>query len=92
MYDSFELRTNIQFYTAPTAIRLLNKHGDDHVKRYSRSSLKVLGTVGEPINPEAWRWYHEVVGDRRCGRSQDLDVLMMKILSIPGGRQKQVAL
>lgn len=54
------------FYTAPTAIRALMAHGDDPVKSTSRESLKLLGTVGEPINPEAWEWYHEVVGDSRC--------------------------
>ncbi len=54
------------FYTAPTAIRALMREGDALVKATSRSSLRLLGTVGEPINPEAWRWYHEVVGDRRC--------------------------
>jgi acetyl-CoA synthetase len=54
------------FYTAPTAIRSLMSHGDDYVKRTSRKSLKLLGTVGEPINPEAWRWYHHVVGEDRC--------------------------
>eukprot|EP00457_Paulinella_chromatophora_P001748 gb/GEZN01001750.1/.p1 GENE.gb/GEZN01001750.1/~~gb/GEZN01001750.1/.p1 ORF type:complete len:892 (+),score=89.81 gb/GEZN01001750.1/:341-2677(+) len=53
-------------YTAPTAIRALMKEGDRMVKSKSRSTLRLLGTVGEPINPEAWRWYHEVVGDRRC--------------------------
>ena len=47
-------------YTAPTAIRSLMAKGDEPVKKYSRSSLRVLGTVGEPINPEAWRWYYEV--------------------------------
>jgi acetyl-CoA synthetase len=51
------------FYTAPTAIRALMREGDDHVKRTKRSSLKLLGTVGEPINPEAWKWYYEVVGN-----------------------------
>merc|ERR1712226_657125 len=51
-----------QFYTAPTAIRTLMRFTDDSVKKYDRSSLRVLGTVGEPINPEAWRWYHEVIG------------------------------
>ncbi len=51
-----------QFYTAPTAIRSLMQHGADPVKPYDLSSLKLLGTVGEPINPEAWNWYHEVVG------------------------------
>ncbi|MGR3289944.1 MAG: AMP-binding protein, partial [Paracoccaceae bacterium] len=51
-----------QFYTAPTAIRALMQHGNDPVAKYDLSSLKLLGTVGEPINPEAWNWYHEVVG------------------------------
>ena len=55
-----------QFYTAPTAIRALMSKGDEFVTRSSRSSLRLLGTVGEPINPEAWRWYDEVVGDGRC--------------------------
>ncbi len=54
------------FYTAPTAIRALMREGDEPVKRYSRRSLRVLGTVGEPINPEAWRWYYRVVGEERC--------------------------
>ena len=54
------------FYTAPTAIRALMRDGDEPVKKTSRSSLRLLGSVGEPINPEAWRWYHEVVGERRC--------------------------
>jgi acetyl-CoA synthetase len=54
------------FYTAPTAIRALMREGEAPVKRYSRASLRLLGTVGEPINPEAWRWYYEVVGDGRC--------------------------
>jgi len=55
-----------QFYTAPTAIRSLMACGDSFVKSSSRSSLKLLGTVGEPINPEAWDWYHRVVGESRC--------------------------
>ena len=55
-----------QFYTAPTAIRALMGAGDDFVKKSSRSSLKLLGTVGEPINPEAWEWYYHTVGDARC--------------------------
>merc|ERR1719197_1613001 len=55
-----------QFYTAPTAIRALMRFGEEHVKKYSRDSLRVLGTVGEPINPEAWRWYYNVVGQDRC--------------------------
>ena len=54
------------FYTAPTAIRALMGAGDEPVKKTSRKSLKLLGTVGEPINPEAWEWYHRVVGDGRC--------------------------
>ena len=54
------------FYTAPTAIRALMREGDAPVKRHSRSSLRLLGTVGEPINPEAWEWYHQIVGDGRC--------------------------
>ena len=54
------------FYTAPTAIRALMGQGDDFVKRTSRASLQILGTVGEPINPEAWEWYYHVVGDARC--------------------------
>jgi acetyl-CoA synthetase len=54
------------FYTAPTAIRSLMRAGDEPVKRTSRKSLRLLGTVGEPINPEAWLWYHRVVGDGRC--------------------------
>ncbi|MFN3596629.1 MAG: acetate--CoA ligase [Rubricoccaceae bacterium] len=54
------------FYTAPTAIRALMARGDEYVTRASRRSLRLLGTVGEPINPEAWRWYHRVVGDGRC--------------------------
>jgi acetyl-CoA synthetase len=54
------------FYTAPTAIRALMREGEEPVKRTSRKSLRLLGTVGEPINPEAWLWYHRVVGDGRC--------------------------
>ncbi len=54
------------FYTAPTAIRALMQKGEGPVKATSRKSLRLLGTVGEPINPEAWRWYHEVVGEDRC--------------------------
>jgi acetyl-CoA synthetase len=55
-----------QFYAAPTALRALMREGDEWVKRTDRSSLKILGSVGEPINPEAWEWYHRVVGDDRC--------------------------
>ena len=54
------------FYTAPTALRALMREGEAPVKRHSRATLRLLGTVGEPINPEAWEWYHRVVGDHRC--------------------------
>ncbi len=60
-----DLGVNI-FYTAPTAIRAINRAGDDHVTGSSRESLRILGTVGEPINPDTWRWYHDVVGEGRC--------------------------
>ncbi|WP_066801627.1 acetate--CoA ligase, partial [Sphingomonas soli] len=53
-------------YTAPTALRALMREGDDYVTATSRKSLRLLGTVGEPINPEAWRWYYDVVGEGRC--------------------------
>ena len=61
--DKYKVNT---FYTAPTAIRSLMAGGEEAVKRTSRASLRLLGSVGEPINPEAWEWYHRVVGDRRC--------------------------
>jgi acetyl-CoA synthetase len=54
------------FYTAPTALRALMREGEGPVKKHSRATLRLLGTVGEPINPEAWEWYHRVVGDGRC--------------------------
>ncbi|MDC3096125.1 acetate--CoA ligase [Alphaproteobacteria bacterium] len=54
------------FYTAPTALRALMAEGEAPVKKTSRSSLRILGSVGEPINPEAWNWYNEIVGDKRC--------------------------
>lgn len=54
------------FYTSPTAIRSLMREGDAHVKSTSRKTLRLLGSVGEPINPEAWAWYHDVVGEGRC--------------------------
>src|SRR5262245_43324603 len=54
------------FYTAPTALRAIAQAGDEFVKRYKRTSLRVLGSVGEPSNPEIWRWYHDVVGEGRC--------------------------
>ena len=60
-----KFKVNI-FYTAPTAIRALMGLGDSYVKKFDLSSLKVLGSVGEPINPEAWKWYHEVIGGRKC--------------------------
>lgn len=65
-WDMVERHKISIFYTAPTAIRALAAQGDDFVTKYDRSSLRVLGTVGEPINPEAWIWYHEVVGQSRC--------------------------
>lgn len=61
--DRHNVRT---LFTAPTVLRALMREGDDYVTRTSRKSLKLLGTVGEPINPEAWRWYHEVIGEGRC--------------------------
>ena len=66
-----------QFYTAPTAIRALMSHGDDIPAQYDLSSLRVLGSVGEPINPEAWRWYHKNIGRGKCP------------LWIPGGKPKR---
>lgn len=60
-----ELKVNI-FYTAPTALRAVHRFGDEMVTQHDRSSLRVLGTVGEPINPEVWEWYHKVVGEGRC--------------------------
>ncbi len=65
-WDMVERHQISIFYTAPTAIRALAAAGDDFVRRHDRSSLRVLGTVGEPINPDAWRWYFDVVGDGRC--------------------------
>ncbi len=60
-----DLKVNI-FYTAPTAIRAIAREGNEWVEKHSRESLRVLGTVGEPINPEIWKWYHDVVGSKRC--------------------------
>ena len=65
-WDVVERLKITQFYTAPTAIRAIMRDGDEAVKRYDRSSLRVLGSVGEPINAEAWKWYNEVVGEERC--------------------------
>jgi len=65
-WDMVERHKISIFYTAPTAIRSLMRFGDDIVKKYDLSSLRILGTVGEPINPEAWRWYYEVIGNKNC--------------------------
>ncbi|MEM8737610.1 MAG: acetate--CoA ligase [Planctomycetota bacterium] len=65
-WDMIERHRVTKFYTAPTAIRAFMKWGDEHVEKHDVSSLKVLGTVGEPINPEAWMWYHEKIGGGRC--------------------------
>ena len=65
-WDIVERHKVTQFYTAPTAIRAFMKWGDEHVAGHDLSSLRVLGTVGEPINPEAWMWYHRLVGGERC--------------------------
>ena len=68
-----------QFYTAPTAIRALMKFGNEPMKKYDLSSLRVLGTVGEPINPEAWRFFFNEVGQGRC------------VSSTPSGRPRRAA-
>jgi len=65
-WDIIERHQITQFYTAPTAIRAFMKWGVDHVTKHDLGSLKVLGTVGEPINPEAWMWYHKNIGSERC--------------------------
>jgi acetyl-CoA synthetase len=65
-WDTIDRHNVTIFYTAPTAIRALIKEGDSHVNRYSRRSLRLLGSVGEPINPDAWLWYSGVVGEGRC--------------------------
>merc|ERR1719159_1542652 len=65
-WDMVQRHKITQFYTAPTAIRTLMKSGPEWVKKYDLSSLRVLGSVGEPINPEAWRWYYEHVGNKNC--------------------------
>eukprot|EP00522_Entomoneis_paludosa_P001272 CAMPEP_0172472682 /NCGR_PEP_ID=MMETSP1065-20121228/68469_1 /TAXON_ID=265537 /ORGANISM="Amphiprora paludosa, Strain CCMP125" /LENGTH=793 /DNA_ID=CAMNT_0013230835 /DNA_START=66 /DNA_END=2448 /DNA_ORIENTATION=- len=65
-WDMIQRHKITQFYTAPTAIRLLMAYGDKIPQEYDLSSLKVLGSVGEPINPEAWRWYYQVIGKERC--------------------------
>lgn len=65
-WDTVQRLRLTQLYTAPTAIRLLIKHGNEHVDKYDLSSLRTLGSVGEPINVEAWQWYHSVVGKEKC--------------------------
>ena len=65
-WDIIERHKVTHFYTAPTAIRAFMKWGDDHLSKHDLSSLRLLGTVGEPINPEAWMWYHRAVGGGRC--------------------------
>ena len=65
-WDVVQRHRITQFYTAPTAIRALMAHGDESVKKYDRGTLRILGTVGEPINPEAWKWYYDVVGEQKC--------------------------
>jgi acetyl-CoA synthetase len=65
-WDLVERHRVNSFYTSPTAIRSLAREGNEWVKKYDRSSLRILGTVGEPINPEAWKWYFDVVGEGKC--------------------------
>ena len=65
-WDMVERHKVTIFYTAPTAIRTFIKWGDEHPQRHDLSSLRLLGTVGEPINPEAWMWYHRIIGNERC--------------------------
>jgi acetyl-CoA synthetase len=65
-WDIVERHKVTQFYTAPTAIRAFMKWGNEHPQKHNLSSLKVLGTVGEPINPEAWMWYREIIGGNNC--------------------------
>ena len=87
-----------QFYTAPTSIRMLRRMGAEHVEKYDLSSLRVLGTVGEPINPEAWHWYNDVVGRKHCaivdtywmteGGSHMITTLPGAIKSKPGAASK----
>jgi acetyl-CoA synthetase len=66
LWDMVERHKVTVFYTAPTAIRAFIKWGDEHPKHHDLSTLRLLGTVGEPINPEAWMWYHKVIGNERC--------------------------
>ena len=65
-WQTVEKHKLTQFYSAPTAIRLLRRLGEQHVQGHDLSSLRILGSVGEPINPEAWNWYNEHVGRKQC--------------------------
>lgn len=65
-WDMVQRHRITQFYTAPTALRAVAREGNDWVTKYDRSSLRILGTVGEPINPDTWEWYYRVVGEERC--------------------------
>ena len=65
-WDMVQRHRITHLYTAPTAIRSLMRYGNEYPAKYDLSSLQVLGTVGEPINPEAWRWYYDCVGQQRC--------------------------
>ncbi len=65
-WDIIERHKVTKFYTAPTALRAFMRQGDEHPNKHNLSTLKLLGTVGEPINPEAWMWYHRVIGKERC--------------------------
>ncbi|SBS85178.1 acetyl-CoA synthetase, putative (ACS) [Plasmodium ovale curtisi] len=65
-WNLIETHKVTQFYTAPTALRALMKHGDNFIEKYDLSSCRILGSVGEPINPETWRWYYNVVGKKKC--------------------------
>ena len=65
-WDMVQRHRITHFYTAPTAIRSLMQHSSEIPQQYDLSSLEILGTVGEPINPEAWRWYYEFVGNKVC--------------------------
>lgn len=83
------------FYTAPTAIRALMKEGDAAVKKASRKSLRLLGSVGEPINPEAWQWYYKVVGEERCPIvdtwwQTETGGILISAISVNGSGSKQI--
>ena len=83
------------FYTAPTAIRAFVKWGDQHPNGHDLSSLRVLGSVGEPINPEAWMWYHEVIGRGKCPIVDtwwQTETGMIMIAPLPGAIANQAGL